>query len=141
LKNIFLDTNIILDFYLRRSPHDIAFGKILSLIFEKRMSGYISALSYANIFYLLRKENKRETIMDLFRSLQNHLTTVSVTSEILLKATDSKITDFEDAIQYECASSIKIIDAFLTRDKKDFRKGNIAIFLPDEFLKIYLTEL
>lgn len=79
--------------------------------------------------------------MELFKSLQNHLTTVSVTSEILLKATDSKIIDFEDAIQYECAVSLKIIDAFITRNEKDFRKGSIATFQPDEFLKIYLNEL
>lgn len=137
MNQIFLDTNIFLDFYLKRSPFDEYARKILNLIFQSKIKGYISALSYANIFYYLRKENPRDKIIRMFKTLRTNLITIAIDEVIIDDAMQSEIYDFEDAIQYFCALRIPKLDAIVTRNEKDFKKGSLIILNPEEFLHIY----
>jgi hypothetical protein len=53
---------------------------------------------------------------------------------MLIQATASKIDDFEDAVQFACASTIIGINGIITRNKKDFKHSTIPIFAPEEVL-------
>ena len=54
-KRVFIDTNIILDLFTEREPFFKPALKLFSLIENNEISGYVSALSFSDIFYILRK--------------------------------------------------------------------------------------
>ena len=43
--------------------------------------------------------------------------------------------DFEDAIQYEIAKENQQ-EIIITRNTKDFRKSDVPVFTPEEYLKL-----
>ena len=49
---IFLDTNIILDVLVKREPYYIDSARIWTLIKEKSIQGYISAITINNFYYI-----------------------------------------------------------------------------------------
>jgi len=52
---ILIDTNIFLDVILFRDQHYEDSARVWSLISEKKISGYISAISINNLHYILLK--------------------------------------------------------------------------------------
>ena len=55
MQNIFLDTNILIDFFADRKPFSTEAAKLFSYSFKKKINIYISAVSYNNIYYILRQ--------------------------------------------------------------------------------------
>lgn len=53
---ILIDTNIIIDFLMKRQPYLEDAVKIISLCTEKKVKGYLAAHTVSNLFYILRKE-------------------------------------------------------------------------------------
>ena len=51
-------------------------------------------------------------------------------------AIDLQMSDFEDAMQYECASAAKM-DVIVTRDKSGFAGAEILVLTPTEFIAKY----
>ncbi|MBX9734339.1 MAG: PIN domain-containing protein [Chitinophagaceae bacterium] len=134
---IFLDTNIILDFLTARSPFDKNALEIFQLSAEKKLTIHISALSYGQIGYFLEKQlgktNARLRLNDLF----NLTKVIEVNEQIIRNAIQSDIPDFEDAIQHECALHIKNLTSLITRDLKHFKKSAVLVQTPKEFLDTY----
>lgn len=58
-----------------------------------------------------------------------------VDSKNLQSALTSPITDYEDAVQHECAVS-ENLDAIVTRNAKDYKNASVKVYSPSEFLKI-----
>ncbi|WP_395044132.1 type II toxin-antitoxin system VapC family toxin [Flavobacterium sp.] len=134
MKHFFLDTNIVIDVLIDRKPFS-DYGK---LIFEKGNKGnvklYISALSFATIYYYIRKSTSshNKTIL-ILKQLESFIETTEVTKKIISLALDSDFKDFEDAIQYFSAKSKKI-DAIITKNSKDYKKSDLLILSPEEAL-------
>lgn len=57
----------------------------------------------------------------------------SVNSSMLQAAINSPITDYEDAVQHECALA-ENLDAIVTRNTKDYKNASIKVYSPTEFL-------
>ncbi len=55
LVKILLDTNIIIDDALEREPFWDASEQVLSLIEQEQIQGYISALTFSDFYYIIRK--------------------------------------------------------------------------------------
>ena len=131
MKKVFLDTNIVADLFLKREPFCENSLKLFALGFHKRITLYVSSLSYATLAYLCRKMNKEERIL-LFEKLRNLTEPTAVDKQIVDKALVSDFDDLEDAMQYYSAVSAKV-DIVLTRNKKDFVEANVPVMTPDEF--------
>ena len=131
MKKVFLDTNIAADLFLKREPFCENSLKLFALGFHKRITLYVSSLSYATLAYLCRKMKKEERIL-LFEKLRNLTETTAVDKQIVDKALVSDFDDLEDAMQYYSAVSAKV-DIVLTRNKKDFVEANVPVMTPDEF--------
>ena len=131
MKKVFLDTNIVADLFLKREPFCENSLKLFTLGFHKRITLYVSSLSYATLAYLCRKMKKEERIL-LFEKLRNLTETTAVDKQIVDKALVSDFDDLEDAMQYYSAVSAKV-DIVLTRNKKDFVEANVPVMTPDEF--------
>ncbi len=133
-KKIFLDTNVVLDFVLNR----IEFVENARTIFLWHEAGriqiYVSALTLANIAYIVKKNGK-----DPFVVVSELIKWVEVIPLELLhfqKNATSDFKDFEDGLQYFSALETADIEAIVTRDITDFRTAGIPVITPTDFVKM-----
>lgn len=134
MKNLFLDTNIIIDLLAKREPFYATSAPIFAMGDKGMVRLHICSLSFTTIFYLLRKQVGKENAMQILRSFRKLVYVLPVNGEIVDKALQSSFTDFEDAIQYYSAidSDINII---ITRNVKDYKEAHATVMTPEEFLK------
>ena len=100
---VLIDTNIILDYALIRQPfYDLADG-IFALIEQKQIEGYVSASTFSDLFYILRKPRGKKWTLDFLRDLANFCQIISINLEIIKEALSKPYKDFEDDIQYHSA--------------------------------------
>ena len=59
---IFLDTNVLLDYYLDREPNATAAASLLELTRRNVVVAAISGVSVTNIYYLLHDVNKKANV-------------------------------------------------------------------------------
>lgn len=136
---LFLDTNVMLDLLGEREPFYEAAAKIATLADKGNVKLFVSALSYATIFYVLARVEDKEIVKEKLRKFKVISETTDLTDKIIDKGLSSKFTDFEDALQYYCAvkSECNII---ITRNEKDFKESEIPVFSPDDYLKVFKTK-
>ena len=134
MKQIFLDTNVIIDFLADRKPFSVAAAGIFNYAVLGKIKLYISAVSYNNIYYILRQSFSNTQTIKLLDELSQMTEIADVTKAIIKNSLKSDLRDFEDAIQYNCALSLNKIDFIVTRDTKDFKKSVLPVMNPDEAL-------
>ena len=93
---------------------------------------YISAVSYNNIYYILRQSLSNSETIRLLDELSEMAEIADVTKSVIKKSLKTDFKDFEDAIQYYCALSLNKIDFIVTRDTKDFKKSSLSIMTATE---------
>ena len=132
MKNIFLDTNIVIDFLADRKPFSLDAAKLFNLSVLGKVKIYISAVSYNNIYYILRQSLSNSETIRLLDELSEMAEIADVTKSVIKKSLKTDFKDFEDAIQYYCALSLNKIDFIVTRDTKDFKKSTLSIMTATE---------
>ncbi|HMO33757.1 MAG TPA: PIN domain-containing protein [Lacibacter sp.] len=140
MKHLFLDTNILLDVLADRQPFSEPAALLLELAEKKRVRLYVSALSYAVLAYLLKKQLSHRELVKTLRDLEALTVTLDVSGEVISGALSSGFTDLEDAIQYHTALSQKRITAIITRNGGDFRKSELAVLTAAEALSLLAKE-
>ncbi len=136
MKHLFLDTNVIIDLLIDRKPFSEPVAQLFELAEKGKITLYISALSYSNIYYIVRKTCTHRQMISLLRDLEAITTTLDVTKQVIADSLNTGFKDFEDAIQYNTAISVKKITAIVTRDAKGFKNDAVAVFTPGEVLNI-----
>jgi predicted nucleic acid-binding protein len=63
----------LLDFLTDRKPFSLESAKIFSLIDQKKIRGCVSALSFSNLYYVLRKFGSRKKVISSLRNYPNWL--------------------------------------------------------------------
>ncbi len=131
--NVFLDTNILLDVLLDREPFVTDSQQVWHLAERGKIRGLVSAISFPNIYYVLRKLGGASRAMRTMNMLRNVFGPVSCDEQILHQAIDADFKDFEDAIQY--FSAIRADAAcIVSRNPKHFSSSDIPVLTPAEFL-------
>jgi predicted nucleic acid-binding protein len=136
MKYIFLDTNVLIDFFANRKPFSIEAAKLFNYSFKKEINIYISAVSYNNIYYILRQSCSHSETINMLAELNEWTDIIDVTKDIIKKSIKSDFKDFEDAIQYNCAKSLNKIDFIVTRDTKDFKSSSLPILTTKEAVSL-----
>ena len=136
MKIIFLDTNVIIDFLADRRPFSLTAAEIFNASLTSKVKIFISAVSYNNIYYILRQSLSHSETLRLLEELSEMTEIVDVTKSIIKKSLKSEFKDFEDAIQYNCALTISKIDFIVTRNSKDFKKSILPVMNPQEAIGI-----
>jgi predicted nucleic acid-binding protein len=132
MKNIFIDTNVLIDFFADRKPFSIEAARLFNYSFNKKINIYISAVSYNNIYYILRQSCSHTETIKMLSELNEWTDIIDVSKEVIKKALKSEFKDFEDAIQYNCAKSLTKIEFIVTRDTKDFKTSSLPILTSKE---------
>ena len=135
MKEVFLDTNIVIDYLTDRKPFSQSVFRLFALAEKGKIRLNISAISFTIVYYVLRKNNSHRAIIQNLMLLSNLCNVLPVNQMIIDKAIKSGISDFEDAVQYYSALQNKNCSVIISRNTKDFQSSVIKVMLPDEFLK------
>lgn len=135
MKKLFLDTNFIVDFLLRDEFKPLC-QDFLAAGIHNGIRFYISYLSIANFAYIARKLPKDQLYSHL-SILSELFTVIGHNKKQLDKAIALKASDFEDALQYECAKE-NHCHCIITRNQKDFSFSDIPVHSAEDFLKMII---
>ncbi|MEA3446523.1 MAG: PIN domain-containing protein [Bacteroidota bacterium] len=130
---LFWDTNVMLDFLGEREPFYISAAKIATLADKREIRIVASALSYATISYFLTKFEGIEKTKDKLRKFKVISEICELDKLIIEKGLNSEFSDFEDSLQYYSALRTEC-DIMITRNGKDFKKSQIPVMTPDEYI-------
>jgi predicted nucleic acid-binding protein len=135
MKRVFLDTNILLDIFLEREAFHSSSAKVFGLIEDRKFKGFISAQSFPTIYYILAKQISPEVATKTLLKIRTVLSVSPVNEKVIDLALAADFSDYEDAVQYYSALAAKS-EFLITRNKKDFKKPQIDVLSPEEFLHI-----
>lgn len=139
MKNIFIDTNVIIDFLGNRESFSNAATQLFDLYAHHQKKIFVSANSYTNVYYLLHKQIKsHKKVISLLSILFEMTEIIDVNKKIIHDSLHSEFLDFEDAIQFYAALSHKKIDLIVSRDKKGFKRSTLPVLDVEQALKVCL---
>jgi len=130
---VFVDTDIIYDLLAKRDPYYQPAAKLFTTADEGKIKIFISALSIANIHYLLSKQLSSQKAKLALRKLRLVVHILPLNDKIIDLALNSEFSDFEDAIQYFCALE-NDIEILLTRNLRDYKKAQITTMTAQDFI-------
>lgn len=128
-----LDTNVILDALLGRTPWDSEATAIFEANRQDRLDVSMTASSLTNIFYVARRLTDRERAWDAVRVCLDQLAILPVSASELRAAASGPGMDLEDNLQVACAL-VHGLDAIVTRDPKGLVGSSVAVLSPAELL-------
>ena len=130
---LLIDTNIVLDVLMKREPHFQDSAAVWKLCETDQAEGYVSALSFANLVYVMRKELSPAQIQDVLDRMKLIFRFADFPASALSRAAELHWPDFEDAVQSVIAEQIDA-DCIVTRNVRDFKGSKITAFTPTELL-------
>jgi predicted nucleic acid-binding protein len=134
ISKLFIDTNVMMDLLGERAPHYDTAAKIATLADKGKVKIVVSAFSYPTVYYLLTKFETSEKVKEKLRKFKI-ISEISDLDEIVIeKGLASNFSDFEDALQYNCALKADC-DILITRNAKDFKGSSIPVMTGEEFLQ------
>ena len=133
MKNIVIDVNILMDFLFKRQGHENVV-KIFEFCMKGSIKGFICAHEITTLCYFLDKvEKDKSQTKRVISRLMKWFTVIEINEDLLNKALNSKIDDFEDAV-IEVSAIENNVDYIITRNIKDFKKSIISSKTPEELL-------
>jgi predicted nucleic acid-binding protein len=124
---ILVDTNVILDFFLSRSPNEKPAEKIFESIYKEEITAFTTASSVTDIYYIVAKRLGNKAAKSVLHDLFNLLGIISVDSDDCHLSLELPLEDFEDALISTCAKK-EDVDYIVSNDT-DFLKSN-SILIP-----------
>lgn len=136
-KKVYVDSGIILDFYLKRSPHQQYAEAFFAEEFKADFSLHTSTLILANVNYILAGQVGKVFAKKYIGSIMHRLFVLPFESDAINFALTGTFQDFEDAIQYAIARKHNC-DMIITRNLKDYIQSEIPVLTAEQFLKTIL---
>ena len=130
--NLLIDSNVVLDFFLKREPFNVMSRQTLLLPRSYNVNNFISASSVTDIYYLAYKNLKdHQALRKMFKDIFEFVGVVKVIDEDIHKAFALNWRDFEDSVQYAVALH-NDFDGIVTRNMQGFSDSEVKIFTPEE---------
>ena len=130
---LLIDANVVLDVFQKREPYWKDSAVIWKLCETEQAEGYVSALTFANLVYVMRRELDPARIRDVLEKLRLIFRFADFTAADMEKAAEMGWDDFENAIQAATAERI-MADSIITRNVRNFRSSKVIAFTPAEFI-------
>ena len=127
---VFLDTNVVLDVFLKRQPHYSASNRVLCLARQKILSGAVASHTIANLFYLCGKP----VLPFLEDRLLEDVEVCAADAYGVRTALRWGFADLEDALQAAAAQEWKS-SFLLTRNLRHFQRSLVPAVTPADFLQ------
>jgi len=132
---ILIDTNVIMDYIVKRETFSDDAEKVIALCMENGVQACIAAHTVSNLHYILRKHLTNEQRKDILLKICRMFTVIGIDAAKLVSALqDDNFNDFEDCLQVECAKDFGA-DFIVTRNAKDFQGSNVPVTEPSNFIR------
>jgi predicted nucleic acid-binding protein len=132
---LLLDTNVLLDVLLARSPHTDAAARVLAAVEAGVITGVIGATSVTTIFYIATKAVGVRRAKGHVRTILSMFEIAPVTEVVLSRALELGFPDFEDAVIHEAAKAARCT-GIVTRDAQGFKRAGVPVYSPVELLAV-----
>lgn len=133
-KRVFVDSDVLLDMLLNRNPFYYYVQVLLAESVKQNLEICISALTVANINYILAKQIGSADARKKVKELANSIKILPFESESIELAVDSRFSDLEDAFQHFIAKKYDC-NVILTRNIKDYKQSEIPVYTAEDFLR------
>jgi len=133
MEKLLIDTNIIIDLLAKRKNFYQEAQELFTLADERHLSLFISALTFANTYYILSRDLNTDEARKIMIKFKTLVKILPLENKVLELALSSDFSDFEDAIQYYTALDNKL-EIIITRNKKDFKKSKLPVLTAREYL-------
>ena len=133
MRHLFLDTNFVIDYFVREDFQGDA-EKLMIIEKKAKSQFFISYLTVANFAYIMRKMPV-EDLKSLIRQICRNFIVISNTESQIKRALDLNASDFEDMLQYQAAADAHC-DCIITRNEKDFAFSDIPVMSPSSYLNM-----
>jgi predicted nucleic acid-binding protein len=124
-----------LDVLGERHPHYAAAARIWEEVEKGALKAAVSAISFNNIHYILRKLVGASKAREALIALNALFSIVPLDAAVITEAINTALSDFEDAIQYVSALRAGV-DYFVTRDPRDIPKTPLGVISASELVAI-----
>lgn len=131
--NILFDTDVILDLALERPSFFENAAALFNAHEDGRITGYVTAVTLANVFYIGQKLRGRIVARAAVERLTRALSVCSMDQGVANAALALAMTDYEDALQAASAFDAGL-DAIVTRNASDYAQAPLPVFSPAELL-------
>ena len=128
---ILVDANILIDVLAKREPFHISSSRIWKYCETNLVTGHVSALTFANLVYVLSRELTARQTEETLHTLSLIFSVEDLKLSDLEHAAALHWSDFEDAIQYVTAGRVKA-DYIVSRNPKDYENQTIPVKSPEE---------
>jgi predicted nucleic acid-binding protein len=126
MKKVLIDTNVVIDLLAQREHHFNSTSRLFTLASKKLISAYVSSLTLVTTHFIVSRELSEAETRKVIRKFKTIANVLDLKDGYINLALDSDFRDFEDAIQYHTALSIK--------------KSCIPVFTTEEYLELYFKK-
>lgn len=141
---VFLDTNVILEFFIEREDVRTA-AQLFNRLKDEKAEMYMSVGSFCTMMFLIDKYLRKElgltsevriaTLRSLAVKILKAISVVEHDNESLLRGVeDVQFKDIEDSCQYQ-AAVVAGCDFIITYNVKDYPHTLLPVFSPSDFLQ------
>lgn len=134
---VFIDTNIIIDFFDSRREHYLPAAILFDLAIKGKLELAVCAQSFITAFYVLGKSYPKAELYTSMRSLYRLCGVSPVDASIIEQALALESVDFEDTVQY-LSSIASDTDIIITRDERGFNDFPVHHVSAEQFLDKFL---
>ena len=134
---VLIDTNVLLDDILCRTPRHQHARRISQLVADGQITGYLTTTCLTDIFYIVAKMLDERAAKKTIRALLLSFSVISVAGEDCSQAVDLPLPDFEDALMIVCAVKVAA-DFLITNDKKLLaKKWSVTMIDSERFTALF----
>lgn len=135
MTRVLIDSDVILDSFFDRKPFAEYSSTILSMCESGKINGFLTPLIYSNLYYLLRQTATHDKVIEKLKQLLQITEVLQMDRTVVENALNSGFKDFEDSLQNYSAVLNGKIDLILTRNLKDYKNSELAVFTPETYIK------
>jgi predicted nucleic acid-binding protein len=130
---IFLDTNVLLDVYLKRAGEPGS-AAVISACGQPWNQGFIAVHTLSNAFYLIERQRTRAEAWEFIRDVLAWAGVAEITTADAARTQAMSMSDFEDALQIVAEEGCGA-DVIVTRNTGDFiGKTTLRVALQEDFV-------
>jgi predicted nucleic acid-binding protein len=135
---VLLDTNVILDFFLARAPHDTAARQIFEAVTKEQIAAHVTASSITDIYYIVAKRLGDDKAREVLKNLFNLVVIIAVDGDDCITALGLPMSDYEDAVVTTCAKK-DAVEAVITNDAEflTIDPALMRVMTPVDYLKLH----
>ena len=133
---VLIDTNILLDWFLKREQFYENSKKVLSLCWFGNIRSFLTVHSVCDMYYLIGNKFPLEEKKKLIQLLLNRSEIIEENKDDIKSFLISELyDDLEDCLQIQCAQNLSL-NYIITRNVKDFKNSTVPAVTPEQFLEI-----